>query len=266
MSDRNLCPSRLVAVVAAWVGALSVLCTADRARADHTDLEEELPVELADAYPVEYLGREIQGRVHYEFTDVDDAHHLELEPRFEFGFPRNGQISAHVPLVTTFFDGDREIDLGRPSLEFMYNVNQETLVLPGFALTVGAEGPGTEEGGVDPFARLNISKLIPGSALWQGIHLNGLLQRNLASEAGERDWGYVLVAGYALRLGPTTIFVVDGLREQPIDGGPSHNLGELGLRVQTSPLVSIGVAGGAGASDDGDLLARGTFSVQWFAF
>ena len=265
MSAESPRPSRRLVLSVACLAMLTVLCISDLARADHTDLEEELPVELADAYPVEYLGREVQARAHYQYAG-DAVHDIEFEPRFEFGFPRNGQIAAHVPLVTNISDGDAEVDLGRPSLEFMYNVNQETLVLPGLSLTVGAEGPGTEEGGVDPFARLNLSKLIPGSSLWHGIHLNGLLQPNLASEAGERDWGYLLVAGYAVRLGPMTIAVLDGVRDRPIDGGPAHNLGELGLRLQTSPLVSVGIGGGAGATDDGDFLARGTFSVQWFAF
>ncbi len=236
------------------------------ARADPTNLEEGLPVEVTDAYPLEYLGREVQSRLQYRYT-AEGAHEVHLEPRFELGLPYNGQVSVRVPLIGRYMASEGRFDLGRVDLEYMYNFNQETLSIPAISLVGGVEAPDTREGGsFDPFGRVLLTKMIPGTTLWQRIHLNGTIQANVGREAGERAFRYVTIVGYDVRLTPTIIGVIDAVRDQPMRERAASNFGELGVRVQITPLLALAFGGGAGASDDGDFVARGTAAFQWFAF
>lgn len=239
-----------------------------RAHADHTNLEEGLPVEVTDAYPLEYLGREVQGRLQYRYT-AEGAHQAHIEPRFEFGFPYNGQFAVRVPMIGSYADDeDGRFDLGRVGLEYMYNFNQETLTVPAISVVGGVEAPDTRHGGsFDPFARLLVSKMIPGSKFWHRLHLNGLIQPNVDRKDEERAFRYMAVVGYDFRLTATLIGVVDAVRDQPMrEEQPASNFGELGLRVQVTPLLALSFGAGAGASDDGDPVGRGTAAFQWFAF
>lgn len=245
---------------------LAVLAYSPTAAADHTNLEEGLPVEVTDAYPLEYLGREVQTRFQYRYT-AEAAHEIHVEPRFEFGFPYNGQVALRVPTIAHFSDEEEGFDLGRVALEYMYNLNQETLSIPAVSLLGGVETPDTREGGsFDPFARLLVSKMLPGSTYWHRIHLNGLLQANVDRTLGERSFRYVAIVGYDFRLSATVIGVVDAVRDQPMREAPAVNFGELGVRIEVTPLLALSFGGGAGASDEGDPVARGTAAFQWFAF
>lgn len=244
----------------------ALLLAASPARADHANLEEGLPVEVTDAYPLEYLGREVQARLQYRYT-AEGVHESYIEPRFEFGLPYNGQLGVRVPMVGRFHDGEQRFDLGRAVLDYMYNFNEETLSIPALSIVAGAEAPDTREGGsVDPFARLVLSKMIPGSTFWHRIHLNGTIQANVGRKDGERSFRYAAVIGYDFRLSATMIGVVDAVRDEPMQERPPSNFGELGVRFQVTPLLGLAFGGGAGANDEGDPVARGTAGFQWFAF
>lgn len=247
--------------------AVAVLGTSRRAwPADHTNLEEGLPVEVIDAYPLEYLGREVQVRAQYRYT-AEGEHQAILEPRFDVGFPYDGQFALKAPLITRFGENGTEFDLGRMSFDFLYNFNQETLTVPALALVMGVEAPDTQVGGsFDPLGRMVVTKMIPGSALWQRLHLNASFQGNVDRAEDERAWGYLLAVGYDVRLSATMIGVIDAVRDQPLRDGPASNFGEMGVLVQIEPLLAIALGGGAGASDEGDFVTRGTAGFQWFAF
>ncbi len=237
------------------------------ARADHANLEEGLPVEVTDAYPLGYLGREVQARTQYRHTP-QGADEIYLEPRFEFGFAYNAQLALRLPLVSQRAEESRQLELGRAGLEAMYNFNQESLVVPAVSLAGGVELPDTMSGGsFDPYARLLISKQLPGTTFWHRLHLNGLLQANVAGSTTERDLRYLVIAGYDFRITPTIVGVVDYVRDQPfVSAQATTNLGEAGIRIALTPLLAVSLGGGAGADDDGNPLARGTAALQYFAF
>jgi hypothetical protein len=248
------------------LGCALLLAPARVALADHSNLEEGLPVEVTDAYPLEYLGRELQTRLQYRYRSEqpDEAY---LEPRFELGVPYNGQLAVRVPMVARLGAQSERFNLGRVALEYMYNLNQETLSIPAFSLAAGTEAPDTRQGGsFDPFGRVLISKMIPGSSYWHRIHLNGTLQANAARERDERAVRYVAIVGYDFRITATVIGVIDAVRDQPMRRQPANNFGEFGLRAQITPLLGLAFGAGAGASDSGEALARGTAAFQWFAF
>lgn len=250
---------------ASIVVSLVVLWSARDVRADHANVDEGLPVEVQDAYPLEYLGREIQARLQYRRT-AEGEHEIRLEPRFELGFPYNGQLSVHVPLIASTADGN-SFDVGRTAVDYFYNLNQETLSVPALALAIGVEAPDTREGGsFDPFGRVVLTKTIPRLMRPHRVHLNGTLQANVAREAMERSLRYVAIVGYDVRVTPTITAVIDGVRDRPLEDRAAENFGELGLRIELTPLSVLSLGGGAGSTDDGELLVRGTLGFQSFAF
>ncbi len=55
--------------------------------ADHTNLEENIPTQVEDAYPLPYLNREVQAFGRYE-QDREGRDLFRWEPRMEIGFAR----------------------------------------------------------------------------------------------------------------------------------------------------------------------------------
>lgn len=56
----------------------------------HQNLEEGIPPQVEDAYPIAYLGREIQGVFRYDNTR-DGKNLAIIQPQVEYGFARNWQ-------------------------------------------------------------------------------------------------------------------------------------------------------------------------------
>lgn len=225
--------------------AVVILCT-PLARADVSDLEEGFPTALTDAYPKEYLGREAQLVNRFIRTDKEEDGFL-FEPRLEFGFPRNTQISVAVPFRT----GELEPDgLGDVRVEALYNFNQETLGIPAVSAIAGLETPtGDDSHGVDPIVGAVMSKTLGRSPLLHRLHLVGRYQFNSEEQPDERDGRYKAVIGYSRRVSPELFLVFDYLREQDLTRHEETNLLESGLRYGLSPLwvLSAGVGFGIGA-------------------
>lgn len=236
-------PAKVMTVlaIAAMEGASGVYA------ADHFNLEEGLPVEVEDAYPIAYRGREIQGLARYERTDEGEDR-VVLDPRLEFGFARNAQVKLTVP----FFVGSAEdTNSGDVGLEAFYNFNQESLVLPAFAVSARGDFPtGEDSEGFDTTLKLIVSKTLGRSSLLHGVHLNLSWKHNADAEPDERDDYYVAVAGYSRRLTPDMMLVTDLVREEDKEAGKTSNLVELGARHQLTPLTLMAVGAGAGFGDE----------------
>lgn len=94
--------------------------------ADHSNLEENIPTQVEDAYPLPYLNREFQSSFRYEQTR-DGADSFRLEPRVEVGFARNWQDRISTPFLMGSADQSGSRNL---IAEAMYNFNQESLLMP----------------------------------------------------------------------------------------------------------------------------------------
>lgn len=234
---------------------------------DHTNLEDEQPVSVTDAYATNYLNRELQAIVRYLRTD-DGRNVFAFVPRFEVGFPRNAQLSVGMPFLAV--TGER-VYAGRANAELLYNLNEETLTLPALALVAAVDMPTGRDRdaetthGFDPIARAYITKSIPGVSFWNRIHLNASYQYNVSRDALERRGRYWLAAGYSFRLSSSLIAVADVVREQRMLEHAVENYAELGLRYQATPLLVLAVGGGVGFADQ-SAPARVTASVQYRAF
>lgn len=243
----------------AVIAAMSVVLPAAVLAADHSNLEEGLPTELTDAYPVGYLGRELQGIFRYE-RGHDGVDSFEMTPRLEFGWPRNMQISIETP----FLFGEIEPDgMGDTTVEAFWNLNQETLSTPAIALagTVDLDTGDLEDEGCDPAVKLVLSKFIGETWQYHALHLNLLWQFNDEQEADERDGRYKAVFGYSTRVNNETILIADFVREQEMEDDEEINLVELGLRMQMTPRTVLSLGTGFGISEESPDF-RSTLGIQ----
>lgn len=230
-------------------GLFLIISTAGYAQAGEvTDLEEDLPVRLEDATPIGYLGRELQVVQHYE-REHDNRDSFRTEARLEFGFPRNGQIKIGVPFL---YGSAEDNGLGNISGEFLYNLNQETLWIPAFAVAAGAWLPTADETkGYDPVVKGIFTKTISGRTnTFQQLHANVGYRFNDDRTRDERDYELDLVFGYSRLLTSSLLFVSDFVRHWRMEDNVEENVVELGLRYQLTPLMTVSGATGFGFGDE----------------
>lgn len=235
-----------------WLGLASltlglILSTSVKAQAaDHLNLEEGLPTEVEDAYPIPYQGIEVQNRFTYDRLNGEDS--FVIEPRIEYGFAPNWQGRIAVPVQ---FGSAEEDGIGDVGVEVFYNFNTESLRVPAFAVSVGADFPTSEEGaGVDPTVKLIMTKTLGTGANLDRLHINLGYTYNDASQLNERDHLFKAVAGYSRRLNSETILVTDFVYEQEKEEEEDAYILELGVRYQLTPLTVISIGAGAGLTED----------------
>lgn len=216
--------------------------------ADHVNLEEGLPVEIADTIPIHYRNTELQGLARWTHTREGEEK-FSLEPRLEYGIWYNAQASVSFPYE--FGEAVDENEFKDIDLELFYNFNQETLVLPAVALAGVVIFPVSDEGeGVDTALKLLMSKTIGGSTLFHRVHLNAAWNQNDDALEDERDDFFKIVMGYDRLLNARTQLVLDYVWEQEKEDNKEANIIEAGLRYQFTPLTVIAAGVGAGVGAD----------------
>jgi hypothetical protein len=238
--------------------AITAIVSMTVTAADHSNLEEGLPTELTDAYPIGFMGREIQAIFRYERGE-DGVDSFEVQPRLEFGWVRNMQFSVHAPILM----GEIEPDgFGDTTVEAFWNLNQETLHTPALALAGAVDLPtGPDDHGLDPTVKVILSKLIGRTWQYHAVHLNLIYQFNDNRQSDERAGRYKAVVGYSGRVNNETIFVADVVREQEMEDDEEINLIELGLRIQATPRTVVSLGAGFGISDESPDV-RGVLGIQ----
>ncbi|NES87390.1 MAG: transporter [Moorea sp. SIO2B7] len=213
---------------------------------DHFNLEEGLPIEVEDAYPIPYQGIEIQGQFLYERNHGKDF--FGIEPRIEYGFAPNWQGRITLP----FQYGSAVVDgIGDVGLELFYNFNTEGLHTPAFAVSVSADFPTSSESkGVDPTVKFIMTKTLGKGANLDRLHLNLAYTRNTDAGDDERNDRFTGVLGYSRRINSETILVTDFVYEQEEEKDTDTYLLEFGVRHQINPLTVLSIGTGVGLTDD----------------
>ena len=156
---------QLIATVSLLIAIMSGRAIA----ADHNNLDEGLPTQLDDAYPIEYCGREVQTALSYERT-AEGKDLFMVEPRLELGFAPNWQATLHVPFE--FGSGAAE-GIGAVGAEALYNFNTQGIWLPAFAVSGRADFPtGPATHGVDTTAKFILTKSLGRTSFFNQLHLN----------------------------------------------------------------------------------------------
>jgi hypothetical protein len=228
-----------------WVAATALAATACLA-SDHHNLEEGLPISIEDAYVIGQWGREIQLATSYERTDEGDDR-MVIDPRIEAGIARNWQAKIHAP----FYAGSAgHQDSGNIGLEAFYTFNTETLALPAFALSGGAELPtGEDSAGVDTTAKFLVTRTITEHGM-NRMHFNVSVHRDAGAPDDQRDYRYKAIVGFSRPWGPDTLLVADVLREEQREDDKESNVIEVGLRCQVTPRLVLTGGAGAGVGDE----------------
>ncbi len=252
----------LAAVMVGWVIGMGVFSPAAPGAADHSNLEEGLPLEVEDAYATAYRNREIQGVIRWDRTD-EGKDKLVLTPRFEWGFLRNAQLRVDAPFILG--DADKT-GSGDVRTELFYNFNTESVYLPAFAASVRADFPsGHDSRGIDTSVKLIASKMpFPWTTLLHRIHVNVAWTHNSDRREGERSDFYTAVVGFSVRAWKDTLFLADYVREAERERGKDANILEAGIRQQITPLLVLSLGAGAGIGEDSpDFRLRGGFQYSF---
>ena len=225
---------------------------------DHGNLEENLPTELEDAYPIKFRSREVQGMVRY----IDEGgNRFVYQPVLEVGILPNTQLN----LAGTFYSGnvDRK-GSGDVSSSLLYNFNTESVWLPATALAVKGEFPtGEHSRGVDVTTKLILSKMpFVRTTLLHRVHLNLIWKHNSSRDREkERSDLFKGIVGLSMRAGRDTSFIVDYVREQKMEKHEESNVVEAGFRRQLTPFTLATLGAGAGFGADSEDY-RVTFGFQ----
>lgn len=226
--------------------------------ADHTNIEEGLPTELQDAYPIAFRGYELQGRFRYERQHGGADQYL-LQPRLEVGIAPNAQIAIGAPFLygDASHRGSRELEL-----DGLYNFNQESTVVPAFALAGRLQFPtGVESAGVDTRLTVVATKTLGAISFMPRLHLNATWAHEAGRADDERADRYIVILGYSMRVSPDVVLVADFVREQQLAEEAESNILEGGLRIQVTPQTVLVVGAGVGMGDESPD-ARATIGFQ----
>ena len=216
---------------------------------DHTNLEENLPTELQDAYPTAFRNVELQGVVRY--LDEGKEHRFLYQPIVEIGILPNTEFSISGILYSGNADTKGSGDL---SSELFYNFNTESVWIPATALAVEGTFPtGEASRGVDVTTKLIFSKMpYLRTTLLHRLHLNLLWTYNGGKDEDERRNILKGILGFSMRAGKDGSFIIDYVREQKEMKGEHANLLEAGYRRQLTPFTLATLGGGVGMGADSE--------------
>lgn len=211
------------------------------------DLENDAPNQLEDAY-VEELGRvEVFGIARFD-RSRRDGDTLRLIPRVEWVPLERLQLTFGAPYA---FGTSEEADRGEALFGGLFQLSEESRLLPAFALSVEAEAPiGPGRRGTETELMLIASKTLAPGPAQPRLHLNLGWVHNLDPTEEERRDGWRLVLGGSRLLSEDLAVVVNLVRESQEREQRDATILEVGLRHEIARGVVLGGAVGAGFGRD----------------
>jgi Putative MetA-pathway of phenol degradation len=244
--------------------AALVLVPVSAVAVDHKNLDEGRPLRLEDAYAISTgeVAVEVGAGLTLRRRGTDRGFFpIELL----YGALPNFQIGVGTTLSTDPREIDEPTKSGDLRIGALYNLNQETLVMPAFGVKLEVELPtGVDSKGVDIEAKAIVTKSFERLS----VHLNAAYLFLTDSGRGERDGRYELVLGASYPVGAPrstrATLVADIFTEQSTHRGESNVVGtELGIRYQLTPSIVWDVGVGtefAGPADRSPFLFNSGFS------
>lgn len=214
---------------------------------EHTNLEEGLPVELEDAFPIAEHSRELQFISRLSESDYGE-HELVIEPALELHFTPRWPFKLVLPFVRE--EDGKSLQRGNAGFEVFHNISQEKGPLPAFSISGRATFP-TSAGasGIDTSIKFIASKTLRTS-IDDRLHFNLSLRQNAGREEGERRNGYQLAFGYSRPFWDKTVVVLDVVKEQEFEEGQDPLFVEVGLRRAIGQEAILSLGSGIGLNKD----------------
>jgi hypothetical protein len=224
-------------VAGVLVAFLAILPVSARA-IDHKNLDEGRPLRLEDAYAISTgeIAMELgAGLAAPRRGPTRGVFPLEIL----YGAYPNLQLGIGTTLATDPRETEEATKSGDLELSVLYNLNQETLILPAFGLKLAVNLPtGVESSGVD----VALKGIVTKSVGRLSFHFNAAYEFLGGTTRDERDGRYVLVVGASYPIGAPrytrATLVADVFTEQGPRREDSNTGGlELGFRYQLTPRV-----------------------------
>jgi len=228
----------------ACVIALLLLVPVAALAIDHKNLDEGRPLRLEDAYAISTGEIALEAGAGFTLRRRGaDRGFFPIEVLCG-AFP-NFQVGVGATLSTDPREIDEPTKSGDLRTGALYNLNQETLVMPAFGVKLEVELPtGVDSKGVD----VEVKGIVTKSFERLSFHFNAAYLFFTDSDRGERDGRYELVLGASYPIGAPRFtratLIADVFTEQSTRRGESNVAGtEIGLRYQLTPSIvwDIGV-------------------------
>lgn len=230
----------------AAIAALAVLPVSAAAQIDYRNLDDDRPVRVEDAQPVEQYAFEFLFPYHVEREQAGGFVHA-LVPELAYGLLPNFHLGLKAPVALLDEAGTTEAGLSGLRAFALYNFNVETGTLPAAALRVDAEFPVGGFGGSD--TRVAVKGILSRSFGRTRLHANGAYRAGPDGTAGlveslPRWWAGLAVDRTLFR--QSLLVVVESHVEEATDDAALAVTGAAGLRWQWTPttVLDLGVARG----------------------
>jgi hypothetical protein len=222
----------------ACLSAVLVLAPIQAGAVDHKNLDEGRPLRLEDAYAISTGEIALEAGAGFTLRrHGDDRGFFPIELLYG-AFP-NFQVGVGTTLSTDPREIDEPGKSGDLRIGALYNLNQETLVMPAFGVKLEVELPsGVGSKGVD----VEVKGIVTKSFERLSVHFNAAYLFLTDSDRGQRDGRYELVLGASYPIGAPKFtratLIADVFTEQNTHRGESNVVGtELGLRYQLTPSM-----------------------------
>jgi hypothetical protein len=220
---------------------------------DHKNLDEGRPLRLEDAYAISTGEIALEAGAGFTLRRRGaDRGFFPIEVLY--GAFANFQVGVGTTLSTDPREIDEPTKSGDLRIGALYNLNQETLVMPAFGVKLEVEVPtGVDSNGVD----VEIKGIVTKSFERLSVHFNAAYLFLTDSGRGERDGRYEVVLGASYPIGAPKFtratLVADVFTEQSTHRGESNVVGtEIGVRYQLTPSMVWDVGVGTEFSGPSD--------------
>jgi len=214
------------------------------AQLDYRNLDDDRPVTIEDAYPLERHAFELLSSWRYARHPGRSGAHVFVA-ELEYGFLRNAHVGVKLPLAGLHALGRWEWGLSGLRVFGLYNLNTESPWLPALSVRVDGVFPVGELAG----DRTRVSfKGIATRSFGRGrIHLNGGMsvgeQNLLAAAEGAWDWYAGAAADHSF-IRSSTLLVGELYAVRYDASHPVELNAAAGIRYQWTPYTVLDVGVG----------------------
>lgn len=226
----------------AWAAAVAAAPLA--AQVDYRNLDDDRPLRVEDAYPVERYAFEliVPGFAAFE----RGGGHFGFVPELSFGVLPGAAIGLKAPLAGTWGRADDEYDLAGLRGFFLANLTTETGTLPGLAVRLDATAP--VGGAAGEGASASIKALATRSFGRHRAHLNaawGFVTQDVPGQVEPTPRWWVGLAVDRTLIRASTLLLLGFNAVGPGGGADTRWEAAIGVRRQLTPtlVVDAGASG-----------------------
>ena len=223
------------------IGFCVAVSAAPASAVDHSNLDDDRPLDMEDAYPIDEDEWAVEGGLGFNHRHTEpDQGFFTLQALYG-AFP-----NTHVTLTTSFATDPRTIDeedkSGDIQVAALYNFNQETLWAPAFGFKLGVNLPtGVGSSGVDYELKGIVTKGVGGGLT---LHFNAIWNLLNGVPFGVRDDTYKFVLGGSWAPGvpmdTRTVLLANLFTEEAAVPGTKNTTGAgFGTRYQLNQQVVL---------------------------